>query len=46
VSQVNVKLLQNKHIRVFSDDGIDLLVISVPNSKTKNAKGSIDCTID
>ena len=39
------ELLQNKRIRVFSDDGIDLLVISVPNSKTKNAKGSIDCTI-
>ena len=38
------KLLQNKHIRVFSDDGIDQLVISVPNSKTKNAKGSIDST--
>lgn len=38
------ELLQNKHIRVFSDDDIDQLVISVPNSKTKNAKGSIDST--
>ena len=38
------KLLQHKHIRVFADDGIEQLVISVPNSKTKNAKGSIDST--
>ena len=38
------KLLQNKHIRVFSDEDIDQPVISVPNSKTKNAKGSIDST--
>ena len=38
------KLLQNKHIRVFNDDGVEQLVISVPNSKTKNAKGSIDST--
>jgi len=38
------KLLQNKHIRIFSDGGIEQLVISVPNSKTKNAKGSIDST--
>jgi hypothetical protein len=38
------KLLQHKHIRVFNDGGIEQLVISVPNSKTKNAKGSIDST--
>jgi len=38
------KLLQHKHIRTFTDDGIEQLVISVPNSKTKNAKGSIDST--
>jgi hypothetical protein len=38
------KLLQHKHIRVFNDGGIEQLVISVPNSKTKNSKGSIDST--
>ena len=38
------KLLQHRHIRTFIDDGIEQLVISVPNSKTKNARGSIDST--
>ena len=38
------KLLRNKHIRTFSDDGIEQLVLSVPNSKTRNTTGSIDST--
>ena len=38
------KLLQNRHVRTFNDDGIEQLVLSVPNSKTKNARGSIDST--
>jgi hypothetical protein len=38
------KLLQHKHIGVFSDDGVEQLVISFPNSKTKNANGSIEST--
>ena len=31
-------LLQNRHVRTFNDDGIEQLVLSVPNSKTKNAR--------
>ena len=38
------KLLQNRHVRTFNDDDIEQLVLSVPNSKTKNARGSIDST--
>jgi hypothetical protein len=38
------KLLQHKHIRVFNDDGVEQLVISFPNSKTKNANGIIEST--
>ena len=38
------KLLQNRHVRTFNDDGIEQLVLSVPNSKMKNARGSIDST--
>ena len=39
------KLLQNKHIRFLLDDeGVEQLLISVPNPKTLNAKGSIDST--
>ena len=38
------KFLQNRHVRNFNDYGIEELVLSVPNSKTKNARGSIDIT--
>ena len=38
------KYLQHKHIRVMETNGIKQLVLSVPNAKTKNAKGSIDST--
>ena len=38
------KLLQNKHVRFLMEDGIEHLVLSVPNSKTRNSKGSIDST--
>mgnify|MGYP001156850131 CR=1 FL=1 len=38
------KLLQNKHVRFLMEDGIEQLVLSVPNSKTRNSKGSIDST--
>ena len=38
------KLLQIKHVRFIEEDKIEQLVLSVPNSKTKNAKGSIDST--
>ena len=38
------KFLQNRHIRFIQDDGIEQLVISVPNPKTKKASGGIDST--
>ena len=38
------KFLQNKHIRFLEQDGIEQLVISVPNPKTMKAKGTIDST--
>ena len=38
------KQLQNKHVRVMETNGLKQLVISVPNSKTKKASGSIDST--
>jgi hypothetical protein len=38
------KFLQNRHIRFIQDDGIEQLVISVPNPKTKKASGSLDST--
>ena len=38
------KMLQHKHIRILEDDGIEQLVISVPNSKTRGSKGTIDST--
>ncbi|MFP6708399.1 MAG: phage integrase SAM-like domain-containing protein [Alphaproteobacteria bacterium] len=38
------KFLQNKHIRFIHDDGIEQLVISVPNPKTIKATGTIDST--
>ena len=36
------KHLQNKHIDILETNGAKQLVISVPNSKTKKAKGSTD----
>jgi hypothetical protein len=39
------KFLQNKHVRTIeADDGIQQLVLSVPNAKTKKAKGLSDST--
>jgi len=38
------KMLQNKHIRFLQQDGIEQLVISVPNPKTLRAGGHIDST--
>ena len=38
------KLLQHKHIRVLEDDGVEQLIISVPNPKILKTKGSIDST--
>ena len=38
------KLLQNKHVRFLEDDGIEQLVLSVPNPKTIQAKGVVDST--
>ena len=38
------KFLQNKHVRVMETNGVNQLVISVPNAKTKKASGSIDST--
>jgi len=38
------KLLQNKHVRYLQEDGFEQLVLSVPNSKTRSSKGSIDST--
>ena len=39
------KLLQNKHIRFLVDDeGVEQLLISVPNPKTLSTTGSIDST--
>ena len=38
------KLLQSKHVRYLQEDGFEQLVLSVPNSKTRSSKGSIDST--
>jgi len=38
------KFLQNKHIRIIREDGVEQLVISVPNPKTKKSSGGIDST--
>ena len=38
------KMLQNKHIRFLEQDGIEQLVISVPNTKTIRSGGAIDST--
>ena len=38
------KFLQNKHIRIIREDGVEQLVISVPNPKTKKSSGAIDST--
>ena len=39
------KLLQNKHIKFLLDDeGVEQLLISVPNPKTLKVKGSLDST--
>ena len=38
------KMLQNKHIRFFEQDGIEQLVISVPNTKTVRSGGALDST--
>ena len=38
------KLLQNKYVRFLEDDGIEQLVLSVPNPKTIKAKGVVDST--
>ncbi|MFP6714328.1 MAG: phage integrase SAM-like domain-containing protein [Alphaproteobacteria bacterium] len=38
------KMLQNKHIRFLEQDGIEQLVISVPNTKTVRSGGALDST--
>ena len=38
------KLLQNKYVRFLEDDGIEQLVLSVPNPKTITEKGVVDST--
>ena len=38
------KYLKNRHIRVLEQDGVEQLIISVPNPKTMKAKGTIDST--
>jgi hypothetical protein len=42
--QLTNKLLQNRNVRTFSDDGIEQPVLSVPNSTTRNTSGNIDST--